>query len=214
MLITISGAQGQGKSTVLNSLEKLGYNIVPRKTSRSILSDWGMTLNEVNKYAPLTKRFQEEIIVRQQENDASVINSSSINFSERSYADIFSYCLNIIGPFNEYTDWLNGYFDRCKKLQQNYDCVIYLSGRKEYVPEDDGVRSINQHFTKMIDIVIKSHIQAFDNGNVLYVDTPDHEKRISMIVEHIQKLELKRAHDMAVAATVASIYANTGNPHA
>src|SRR4051812_31618769 len=97
-LITISGAQGQGKSTVLKSLEDLGYKIIPRKTSRSILADWGYTLNEVNKYTPLTRNFQEEIIKRQRENDFKGIVSPDINFSERSYADIFSYCLNILGP--------------------------------------------------------------------------------------------------------------------
>lgn len=192
MLITISGAQGQGKSTVLNSLAELGYNIVPRKTSRSILSDWGYTLNEVNKYTPLTKNFQEEILIRQHENDKSVLNSSDINFSERSYADIFSYCMNIMGPFNEYNTWLNDYHDRCKTLQQNYDCVIYLSGRKDYAPEDDGVRSINPHFTKMIDLTIRHFVQDFDNGNVLYIDTPNHEERINMILNKIEEIKYNK----------------------
>jgi predicted ATPase len=206
MLITISGAQGQGKSTVLSSLEKLGYNVVPRKTSRSILADWGMTLNEVNKYAPLTRRFQEEIIKRQQENDLSVLESPDINFSERSYADIFSYCMNILGPFNEYSDWLNDYYNRCKALQQGYDCVIFLSGRKGYAPEDDGVRSINAHFTKMIDLVIKHYVGDFDNGNVLYVDTPSHDERMELIVNRIEQLKANK-----LAASHAENFG--GSPH-
>lgn len=192
MLITISGAQGQGKSTVLNSLQELGYNVIPRKTSRSILSDWGYTLNEVNKYAPLTRRFQEEIIKRQQENDLVGIQSSDINFSERSYADIFSYCINILGPFNEYNEWMDNYYNTCKSLQQNYDCVIYLSGRVGYTPEDDGVRSINKHFTKFIDIAIKHYVTDFDNGNVLYVDTPYHDERIELITTRIEQIKESR----------------------
>jgi len=44
MLIAISGSQGCGKSTVLKELKDRGYNVTERKTARSILNDWGVTL--------------------------------------------------------------------------------------------------------------------------------------------------------------------------
>lgn len=189
MLISISGAQGQGKTSVLNSLAELGYIVIPKKTSRSILADWGMTLHDVNKDHRLTHKFQEEIMVRQQRKDLTLLKSDVINFTERSYADIFSYALNILGAFNEYDEWMNDYYRRCKEYQQSYDCVIYLSGRPDYKPENDGVRSINTQFAKMMDLVIKHYVDDFNNGNVLHVNTPNHQERVAVIVESIERMK-------------------------
>jgi len=188
MLISISGAQGQGKTTVLNALAERGYNVIPKKSSRSILIDWNMSLHDINKNHQLTLEFQEEIIARQKEKDSEILDSAIINFTERSYADIFSYALNILGAFNEYDDWMNDYYQRCKEQQQTYDCIIYLSGRSMYKPENDGVRSVNTQFAKMMDIVIRHYVDDFDNGNVLHVDTPEHNARISMILERLKHI--------------------------
>lgn len=189
MLITISGAQGQGKTTVLNALAELGYTVIPKKTSRSILADWGMSLHDVNKSHSLTYNFQEEIIERQYRKDSALLNSSEIYFSERSYADIFSYALNILGAFNEYDVWMNDYYRRCKEYQQAYDCVIYLSGREFYTPEDDGVRSINKQFAKMMDLTIRNFVTDFDNGNVVYIDTPSYDERIEAVLTSLKRLQ-------------------------
>lgn len=189
MLITISGAQGQGKTTVLNALAELGYTVIPKKTSRSILADWGMSLHDVNKSHSLTYKFQEEIIERQYRKDSTLLNSSEMYFSERSYADIFSYALNILGAFNEYDVWMNDYYRRCKEYQQAYDCVIYLSGRQFYTPEDDGVRSINKYFAKMMDLTIRNFVAEFDNGNVVYVDDSDHNNRVTKILKRLEQLK-------------------------
>jgi predicted ATPase len=191
MLIGVSASQGQGKTTVLNSLAELGYSVVPQKTSRSILSRWGMSLAEVNAYAPLTAKFQEEVVRVHAENMDQYNVAHGAVLQERTLADIFTYALNILGPFNQFDAFMNDYFHKCKKLQSKYDCIIYLSGRPDLVPENDGVRSINRHFTKMIDIMIKHHVEAFDTGNVLYVDTPNHKQRIAHIVAHLEKLGVK-----------------------
>ena len=58
MLVAISGSQGSGKSTVLAELQKRGHNVVTRKTSRSIMSDWGVTLKQVNNDHELTLGFK------------------------------------------------------------------------------------------------------------------------------------------------------------
>lgn len=188
-LIGISASQGQGKTTVLKSLEKLGYTIIPQKTSRSILESWNMTLNQVNATNWLTQKFQDEILTRHYNNFLHIKNLPNINIQERTLADVFSYGLNILGPFNQFDIWLDEYYEKCKKLQQNYDCVIYLSGRKNFKVEDDGVRSINKHFSNMIDMLIKYYVNDFDNGNVLYVDTSNHEERIEIIVNHLEKMK-------------------------
>jgi len=64
MLVAISGAQGSGKSTVIHELEKAGHPVVTRKTSRSLLSDWGKTLDQVFSDTDLTVQFQDELLRR------------------------------------------------------------------------------------------------------------------------------------------------------
>jgi predicted ATPase len=187
-LVAISACQSQGKTTVLNSLAELGYNVIPQKTSRGILVDWGYTLNEVNSYKVLTRNFQEEMIKRHSAFIQQYVDSDEIYLQERSMADIFSYCLNIIGPFNEYSGWLNQYHARCQLIQQSYDGVIFLSGRENLVPEDDGVRSINPQFSNMIDMLIKYYVQDFDNGNVMYINTPYHDERVTQIATYLEHL--------------------------
>jgi predicted ATPase len=180
-LITISGSQGQGKSTVLTSLAERGFNIVTYKTSRLILDEWGVTLNEVNKDLELKKRYQNEVLIRHHQNNIAAIESNELYFSERSYADIFTYTLFSLGPFNEYSTWLDEYYEKCKAAQQGYAGIIRLSGRTANV-DNDGVRSVNQHFTEAIDIVLHHYLLDF-GGNVLHVDTPDHDERIGIILE-------------------------------
>ena len=183
-LITISGSQGQGKTTVLTSLAELGFNIVPHKTSRLILDEWGYTLNQVNKDLDLTKNFQDEILVRHHENNMDALKSSEVWFSERSYADIFTYTLFALGSFNEYSGWLDHYHDKCKVGQQAYDAVIRLSGRTAGV-DDDGIRSVNQHFTGAIDIVLNHYLKEF-KVPVLDVNTPDHDFRLEIILDYLK----------------------------
>jgi len=192
MLISISGSQGQGKSTVISDLADWGYNVIPVKTSRSILHDWNYTLNEVNKYAPLTKNFQEEIIKRHVDNVDMIAmdDPSKIWFCERSYADIFAYCLNVIGLYNEYDDWINGYYEICKDNQAHYDMVIMLSGLNNK-PENDGVRSTNRHFGKAMDLLIHYYVKDFAKANnqpILEINTSNHEERIKIITDEVERI--------------------------
>lgn len=189
MIFSLSGSQGQGKTTVLNSLAELGMTVVEQKTSRSILSDWGFTLNEVNKYPPLTKNFQEEIIERHFRSMEPYIDTDEVVLIERSFADIFNYALFAIGSFNEYNEWMDRYYERCLAYQNHFTGIFYLTGRA-IIPEEDGVRSTNRHFARAVDNQILDILQSMDAGrNVMtVVNTPNHEKRIKEILSEIQVL--------------------------
>ena len=183
-LIAISGSQGQGKTTILSSLGEEGYKIVSHKTSRSILNEWGYTLNEVHKSPELTKKFQDEILVRHHLNNIDAINSDDLFFTERSYADIFTYTMFALGSFNEYNNWLNEYYEKCREGQRLYDAVIRLGGRTFNV-SDDGVRSVNIHFTNAVDMVLEYYIKDFGTP-VLNVTVPNHNKRMDIIRQYIK----------------------------
>lgn len=189
MLIGVSAAQGQGKTTILNDLTLKGYEVIKNKTSRSILKRWGYNLAEINAYAPLAVKFQDEILKVHEENNNYAINSSEIVLQERTYADVMSYAIfTDIGGNNYYSKWIDDYYNKCKELQNDYACVIFLSGRKNFEVQDDGVRATNKHYQKAIDMLIKLYVEEFNSkGNVLYVDTSDHNERVEMITKHIKR---------------------------
>jgi predicted ATPase len=162
MLVAISGSQGSGKSTVLNRLKELGYNVVERKTSRSILSDWGVTLEQVNNDYELTMRFQDEILRRKFEDEevschgvsGQIGSAKQVWFTERTYADLFTYALITLGKENQYSDYVDSYYDLCKEKQKSYAHVFFIEGGIFDVVHD-GVRGSNQHYSMMADITMR-----------------------------------------------------------
>lgn len=189
MLISVSGSQGSGKSTVLTDLqEKFGYKTVERKTSRSILSEWNVTLDEVNSNHELTVKFQNEIIKRKFEDEQAAVEQypGEIILTERTYADLFTYALVSLGKHNEYSDWLNDYYDQCKKLQDAYEAIFYLKAGQFQVVHD-GVRGSNQHYSRMVDLTmwdLTEHMSC----NVWPVYIAGRDDRIEEIHERIDDI--------------------------
>lgn len=200
MLFAISGSQGSGKTTVINELKKRGYPVVERKTSRSILDEWGVTLSQVNNDRDLTIRFQDRILTRKMEDEAeAVADISRIWFTERTYADLFTYALIAIGKDNEYSDWVDEYFKDCAAQQVNYNANFYLPAGK-FELEADGVRGSNTHYSRMVDITMKDVLQRMTQHTgydyetlkskgttTVEVDRRDVEGRVEQILEHISK---------------------------
>lgn len=177
-IIAISGSQGQGKSTVLASLGELGYNILPHKTSRSILNEWGYTLNDLNKDFELKKKFQEECLIRHKQ--YCTVNDDKLYFTERSFADIFVYALFSLGIFNEYDEWISDFYHKCKVAQrETYKNIIYLAGNN-IKAKDDGTRSTNYHFGMCVDWAINHYLIDFD-VKMLTLESNKHTDRLEQI---------------------------------
>ena len=185
MLIAISGSQGSGKTTTLNKLKELGFTTVERKTSRSILNDWGVSLKEVNENAELTLKFQEEITLRKYQDEMEYVSSSEWVFTERTHADLFTYALISLGKDNHHNDWLNTYYQTCKEHNQSYASVFYIRAG-HFVPEHDGVRGSNIHYSRMVDLTMLDITTQMINENKLsIIDTPILDKRVSCIRENL-----------------------------
>lgn len=185
MLLAVSGSQGAGKSTVLNELTKAGFKVIERKTSRSILSDWGVTLAEVNNNHELTITFQEEILKRKLEDEAFAVNSPDVWFTERTFTDLFTYALVALGKDNEYNEWLNDYYEKCKEAQETYSAVFYLQAG-HFQPVNDGVRGINQHYSTMVDLVMSHYTELMtSHRNMCVIDTPNIDERVEIIASEI-----------------------------
>ncbi|PPD53438.1 MAG: hypothetical protein CTY12_04980 [Methylotenera sp.] len=187
MLISICGSQGSGKSTILHELSQLGYNVITRKTSRSILTDWGVSLESVNNDPDLTIKFQHEIIKRKHQDEiSSIINTPQqiVWFTERTYADLMTYFLISTGKDNRFSNEINEYYKQCIVHQQTYDKVFYLKAG-HFVPEHDGVRGANVHYSRMADLTMLDLTKQMTPPNKLTViDTPCLEQRLNIILSH------------------------------
>jgi predicted ATPase len=185
VLISISGSQGSGKTTILNLLKKQGFNIIERKTSRSILEEWNVSLQQVNNDRDLTIKFQNEIVQRKHQDELLASLSDELFITERTYADLFTYALISIGKDNEYADWLTEYYEKCIQAQQKYSMVYYLKAG-HFTPENDGVRGISVHYSRLIDTtMLDITSQMTTTGKLNLVDTPCLDQRVSIIKSQI-----------------------------
>lgn len=182
MIYAIMGSQGSGKSTVLAELEKRGHKTVARKTSRSILQEWGVSLSEVNNNHELTIKFQDEILKRKIEDDLQYAGTKDIWFTERSFADLFTYALISLGKDNEYSDWLDTYYEACRQAQNHYSGIFYLRGGLFEV-QADGVRGANKHYSRMVDIVMNDITSQLTLNHIPLskIDIVDINERVDFI---------------------------------
>lgn len=190
MLFSIAGSQGTGKSTLITMLQDYFPSDIP-KTSRSILADWNVTLSQVNNDHKLTIEFQEEILKRKIADEAPfVADPDKLFVTERTFADLFCYALVALGKDNEYSDWLDDYFLRCKAEQDKYLAVFYLTAG-HFKPVADGVRGSNQHYSRMVDLVMRDYTRQMYR-QVYEIDTGDNYLRKRMLMKHLEReLSLK-----------------------
>lgn len=192
MLVAIAGSQGCGKTTVINELKKRGFKTVERKTSRSILDEWGVSLSEVNNNPDLTLKFQKEILTRKSADETHAqANPADVIVTERTYIDLATYSLVALGKDNHHSDWLNSYIASCAAYQQSYDIVFYLRAGHFNI-QHDGVRGSNAHYSRMVDVVMYDMMQQFTlPSRLVVIDTPILEQRVATITNFIRTLDRK-----------------------
>lgn len=186
MLISIAGSQGSGKTTVLKELESRGFNIVERKTARSILAEWDVTLDTVNQDPDLKIAFQEELVARKLADEVEYAYAEELFFTERTFADLFTYALIAFGQYNRYDSWIDTYYKACKDGCNNYAHVFYLESCFSHNIEDDGVRSINQHYSRMVDVVMLDVTKAMVGCDKLgIIDVESLDMRVNHIINTV-----------------------------
>lgn len=188
MLIAVSGSQGCGKSTVLSKLKENKHTIVERKTSRSILREWKVDLSTVNNDSELLMKFQDEIIARKFEDEKKHIGTSPRNivFTERTYADLFTYAVAVLGRDNKHNDWVNAYYSKCMLYQaQAYSYVFYLRGGLFPVAVD-LIRGSNHHYSKMIDLTMIEYTQQMTApAKLTFINTANINDRVDIIQQQV-----------------------------
>lgn len=170
MLISICGSQGTGKSTLLSALAERGFHVVARKTSRSILAEWGVTLDQVNSTPDLCRNFQDLILERKYQDEMEAKQNHEFVLTERTFVDLATYAIISLGSQNEHSSWLDEYVERCRKYQSIYDVVLFLPNGK-FPIVNDGVRGINQHYSRLVDSTMAHYHNLWNDNLPYYRDT-------------------------------------------
>lgn len=194
MIVTIGGAQGAGKTTLINAVkEQMGdkVQVMERKTARSVLTDWDITLDDVYADNKLMTHFQDELLLRKKHDELDCMKSdpNAIWIVERSYADLFAYTTVYAGKQNNMSDWLDRYYNACRGAQAVYDRVFYLNGGL-FPIQDDGVRPKNGHYGEMVDMFLKHKTSEMLPDSTPFIDITckDLDKRVQIVINELQEL--------------------------
>lgn len=175
MRISICGAQGVGKTTLLNAIESDGY--FDKFTKCREVTRWVKTLGfDINEQGSDTT--QRLIMMKHIEN--LIMNSNMI--TDRSAIDglVYSTWLHKNGSISDDTleYCLNVFFT----LIPFYDRVFYI--KPEFDIEDDGVRSTNRQFRDEIE---KTFEFVLDTYSIPYIILSGSvENRINQIKQELE----------------------------
>lgn len=188
MLFAVTGPGGSGKSTTIAFLRQhCGYKTIERKTSRSIVDDWGIPISEINSNPELTSKFQVEILKRKLSDELHAVDSDDIWITERTTADLFVYAAYSIGRLNQYSDMLDEYYEHCKQAMDRYTGIIYLRGG-QFPVVADGVRTSNAHYTAMTDDSMHALTKRWANDKMVTISGLEGDWRYPIILGNIDKL--------------------------
>lgn len=157
MLLGLSSVQGQGKTSLIQTFAQRDSFIKHKnlQSARTLMDKLNLTLPEINADIKLKTYFQDELL-DQHFNSLSKIDHSEFSIIERTFVDMFCYALISVGPFNAVSTWLDNYYYKCCQAQKILSHTFYL--QYGIIPVEDGCRSVNYHYAKTMDILMKHYL--------------------------------------------------------
>lgn len=152
-VVSLSGAQGGGKSTLLTELHDRGWVVDDFKVSRAVQEKLGWsTIDNVLSSWDTMIQFQEQVLDEKFNRDLSLreLGSSSVILTERSFVDVAAYTTYWVWElhsakkvdFSEAAKWLGDYVTRCSAAQLRcYDAVLILPWMPHIAWENDPNRA-------------------------------------------------------------------------
>jgi len=152
-IVGLSGAQGGGKSSLLNELKSRGYQIDDFRVSRAVQAQlkWD-SLDRVMDTWDTMQAFQEEVFAQKRMNDLAIRENGKpgMVLTERTFADIYAYTQSWVWKFIDRDEvsetdglfWLNSYYRKCKDAQHEcYAATLLLPLMSHVIFEEDPHRA-------------------------------------------------------------------------
>ena len=152
-VVGLSGAQGGGKSTLLEGLKTKGWQVDDFKVSRAVQAQLGWeSLSNVLESVETMQTFQEEVLTQKLKRDRELRwgGLDGTILTERTFADIQAYTTywawELVDDrkwtLRDAAHWLHGYTQRCIEAQQQcYDAVLLLPYMSHVVWQGDPNRA-------------------------------------------------------------------------
>jgi nicotinamide riboside kinase len=169
MRIGFTGAQGTGKTTLLNELKKENKYLIITNVARDLVKDLKIQLNENGEDFSQLAIYHKNI---------EILLSTPSFVSDRSLSDIWAYSKWAFEKkkiTSELFSFIEKGIDRYMDL---YDIIFYLP--IEFSLEKDGVRSTSEEYRRQIDSNIKEALHKFYRKKIYTVEGSI-EKRVDKI---------------------------------
>lgn len=169
--IILTGAQGTGKSTVLNHFKENGWNCITEVVRN--LAKEGVKINELGDEEGQTRIFNAYY---------DLLSKKESYISDRGLTDVMAYTIYLNNEMgvNLNALALEQMIDFQYFSKQNED-IIYCYFPIEFPVVDDGVRSVNEEFRSIVDGTIKSILDL--SGIKYYTISGTVEERIKQLEE-------------------------------
>jgi predicted ATPase len=172
MKIIFTGAQGTGKTSVMDALPDTFNKI--RGITRNIIKEKKLTVNEYSDNASQTHIFNayEHQLV-----------STDNYIAERGLIDVYAYTMSRVKAGKCSQTIAETQLSKIEKFNTKNPDVIYIYFPIEFDIVEDGVRSMNKDFQKEIDEII--HTTLLKTGCNYFSVSGTVEQRVSQILNII-----------------------------
>jgi hypothetical protein len=152
-LVGVTGVQGGGKTTLLNSLKSEGWAVDNFKVSRAVQLQLGWdSLEKVMESVDTMQYFQEEVFKQKLKRDFELrrYETGGTFLTERTFADITAYtsywCWEHVDrgnwSYKQACAWLSPFISQCRQAQREcYDAVILIPWMRGLPEEHDPHRA-------------------------------------------------------------------------
>lgn len=171
--ICFTGAQGTGKTTILNKFKDLGVPVIT-EVVRNLKKEKGIKIN-------LDGGIETQNMIWQAYKE--LLSNEKSYISDRCLVDVISYTEAGIQSHPDMEGLLEEqYVDLVKFNQANPD-IIYIYFPIEFPVVDDGVRSIDEKYRKDVDKIIKHNLDIL---NLKYLTISGSvEDRYKQIIDYV-----------------------------
>lgn len=149
MKVIFTGAQGTGKTSVMDALPDSLYKI--RGVTRKVITDKNLTINEYSDNC------SQKHIFDAYEHELTV-NDNYI--AERGLIDVLAYSLSRLKANRCSPTLIETQYEHLIKFSENNKDVVYVYFPIEFEIVSDGTRSIDKEFQKEIDDIIYEILEA------------------------------------------------------